>query len=253
MNQGGRASAGADMDQQQRRLSKMRSNLQQSMYRQMLEEGGEEMAAALAGDIERMTKQMENLSHNYTNKKAKQVQHQEVSARADSSARRASSRLKEDTSGLYQRSASAMGEEPPKRKPQMRPKSLPELDEKKPGVSAATVRRQARRAARPSKQEKQAAEKKKREEVVAKRLAANQPQKKIQALPARKKPRALVVPPACEAEDGLIMRNVREQWKNIGYAIKGLDVNSHMHMDNVAQFGGRTSLLFPDQIRGCLA
>ena len=81
----------------------------------------------------------------------------------------------------------------------------------------------------------------------------NQPQQKLQEPPRRKKPRALVVPPSCEAEDGLIMRNVREQWKNIGYAIRGLDVNSHIHIDKVAQFGGRTSLLFPEQIRQCLA
>ena len=48
-----RASAGGgiEMDAQQRRISKMRANLQQSMHQQMLEEGGEEMAAALAGDI----------------------------------------------------------------------------------------------------------------------------------------------------------------------------------------------------------
>jgi hypothetical protein len=45
----------------------------------------------------------------------------------------------------------------------------------------------------------------------------------------------------------------REQWKNIGYAIKALDVNSHMHIERVAQFGGRTGLAFPEQIRKLLA
>ena len=44
--------------------------------------------------------------------------------------------------------------------------------------------------------------------MIAKRLAANQPQRKKEELPKRKKPRALVVPPQCEAEDGLIMRNI---------------------------------------------
>ena len=197
---------GQEMDSQQRRISKMRANLQQSMHRQMLEEGGEEMAAALAGDIDRMTKQMERLSESYNNKKQKLTAAQAQAVADADASRRASSRLRQDTSGLYARAAS---EEPQKPKRAPRPRSLPALEqEKKSGVSAATVRRQARRAARPSKAEKQAAEKKKREEVIAKRLAANQPQRKKEELPKRKKPRALVVPPQCEAEDGLIMRNI---------------------------------------------
>ena len=36
-------------------------------------------------------------------------------------------------------------------------------------------------------------------------------------------------------------------------AIKALDVNSHMHLDHVASFGGRTGLLYPEQIRKLLA
>ena len=49
---------------------------------------------------------------------------------------------------------------------------------------------------------------KKREEAIAKRLAANQPKKQKEELPKRKKPRPLVVPAQCEAEDALIMRNI---------------------------------------------
>lgn len=196
-----------EMDAQQRRISKMRANLQQSMHQQMLEEGGEEMAAALAGDIERMTQQMERLSEDYANKKAQQNPAQARGPANSDTSRRESSRLRNDTSGLYARAGSVAEEKPPRRVP--RPRSLPTLEqEKKSGVSAATVRRQARRAARPSKAEKMAAEKKKREEAIAKRLAANQPQKKKEQLPKRTKPRPLVVPPQCEAEDALIMRNV---------------------------------------------
>jgi hypothetical protein len=201
---------GMEMDAQQRRISKMRANLQQSMHQQMLEEGGEEMAAALAGDIERMTRKMERLSEDYASKRAVAPAPAPAPAETNTSRRRASSRLRDDTSGLYSRAASAAGEEPPRRTPAPRPRSLPALEqEHKSGVSAATVRRQARRAARPSKAEKKAAEKKKREEAIAKRLAANQPKKQKEELPMkRKKPRTLVVPAQCEAEDGLIMRNI---------------------------------------------
>ncbi len=198
-----------EMDAQQRRISKMRANLQQSMHQQMLEEGGEEMAAALAGDIDRMTRKMERLSEEYASKRNKAPAPAPAPTDTDTSRRRASSRLRNDTSGLYARAASVAGEEPPRRTPAPRPRSLPAMEpEQKPGVSAATVRRQARRAARPSKAEKIAAEKKKREEAIAKRLAANQPKKPSEELPKRKKARPLVVPPQCEAEDALIMRNI---------------------------------------------
>ena len=204
--QGRQSAGGMEMDAQQRRISKMRANLQQSMHQQMLEEGGEEMAAALAGDIERMTRQIERLSEEYAYKK---TQPPSAPAETDTSRRRATGRLRQDTSGLYARASSVAGEEPPRRAPVPRPRSLPALEqEPNPGVSAATVRRQARRAERPSKAEKKAVEKKKREEVVAKRLAANQPPTKQEQLPTRKKPRPLVVPPHFVAEDALLTRNI---------------------------------------------
>jgi hypothetical protein len=204
--QGRQSAGGMEMDAQQRRISKMRANLQQSMHQQMLEEGGEEMAAALAGDIERMTRKMERLSEDYAYKK---TQHPSAPTEGGTSRRHASGRLRQDTSGLYARAASVAGEEPPRRAPAPRPRSLPALEqEQNPGVSAATVRRQARRAERPSKAEKKAVEKKKRDEVVAKRLAANQPTKKQEQLPTRKKPRPLIVPPHFQAEDALLTRNI---------------------------------------------
>ena len=111
----------------------MRANLQQSMHQQMLEEGGEEMAAALAGDIDRMTRKMERLSEEYASKRTMASAPAPAPADTDTSRRRASSRLRNDTSGLYSRAASVAGEEPPRRTPAPRPRSLPALEpEQKP-------------------------------------------------------------------------------------------------------------------------
>jgi len=234
--------AGADDAALAGRVSRMRDNLEQSMHQQVLQ-GDDALAERLRGEIDRMSRQLEQLNASGA-----------APAAGETGRSKRTGRLDHDVSGLYERSSS-VAEPPPRRKrrPPQRPDSLPELAAPK-GVSAATVRRQARKAARPSKTERAAAEKKKREEVKARRLAANQPAKKADDFAEpRRKPRPLKVPVSCEAEDGLIMRNIREQWKNIGYAIKSMDQQAHMHDDRVSKFGNTTGFLRPQQIRKLLA
>eukprot|EP01048_Picozoa_sp_COSAG05_P019831 COSAG05_NODE_3212_length_2239_cov_11.088537_2_plen_617_part_01 len=195
-------------------------------------------------DVDRMTQQLASMQSQAT---------------AAPAPRRTPVPLDHDPSGLYKiRSSSVAGSAPknPRRRTP-RPESLPELV--RDPVARASVgsgRRSSNQAARSSRsskpgvprrvtaaQRQQLRRKKELEEAAA--AAAHRP-------PPRKA-RPLAVPPSCQVEDAMIMRNVREQWKNIYYAITASDRNEHVHDEQVSRYGVNTGLLPPARLRKILA
>ena len=187
-----------------------------------------------------------------------------------SGSRRTPVSLGHDPSGLYQpRSTSVVGTAPkaPRRRPAraaLRPDSLPELtsdpaarvsvdsDSRRSSeqVVGSKSRRHSSRCSKPGVPRRVTAAQR---QELRRRKEAEEAAKAAANRPPLRKAKPLKVPPNCKVEDAMIMRNVREQWKNIYYAVTASDRNEHVHDEQVSRYGVNTGLLPPLRLRKILA
>jgi hypothetical protein len=197
--------------------------MQQSLKRQMMANGGsQKMVDSMEADIDAMTKQLESKIRNKYGKRQddpnqlyKSTPKQGTGARAQRSQKRSES--------VKGRRRESVGD---------RPISLPQLakSSKKDNETSSNSHSSAKAIRKTFKEQQKVQKDVDAQRNRQEREADNQPQKKANSFASRRTRLHDVQPPrGCETEDAMILRNIRDQWKQIQYAIKAIDLVRLQH------------------------